>query len=261
MHSYLRAIGFSNPFLCQRDVERLLDDVFSNFDDREAIKFDESNRAFVELSKNYGPDIGIKVCGEMDEYGFHRQYYYPYLRGSGVTTAENITIERRVSGDSYTGVCEDPRVGCSLIFYLQNPALLAKQSYLKDMKHSFVTATFSALSVEGKILLPAKSEGDRKNEKTEESQKTKDDFLNLYSIVDTCFAPYGMECDRYMIIGYINTYQKVCNDYTREELYQMNIRCNDMNFDICINRKDLLGDPEEGRRFKGTIWLQGRLNF
>ncbi len=41
----------------------------------------------------------------------------------------------------------------------------------------------------------------------------------------------------------------------------MNIECNDMYFDICINEKDLMGVPEEGRRFKGSIWLQGRINF
>ena len=31
--------------------------------------------------------------------------------------------------------------------------------------------------------------------------------------------------------------------------------------DVCINEKDLLGEPKEGRRFKGVIWLQGRLNY
>ena len=41
----------------------------------------------------------------------------------------------------------------------------------------------------------------------------------------------------------------------------MNLECNDMGFDICINAKDLLGEPEIGRRFKGSIWLQGHMNF
>ena len=40
----------------------------------------------------------------------------------------------------------------------------------------------------------------------------------------------------------------------------MNILCNDVPLDVCINEKDLLGEPEVGRRFKGQIWLQGTMN-
>ena len=35
------------------------------------------------------------------------------------------------------------------------------------------------------------------------------------------------------------------------------IKVNDMNMDVCINEQDLVGEPAEGRRFKGSIWLQG----
>ena len=28
-----------------------------------------------------------------------------------------------------------------------------------------------------------------------------------------------------------------------------------------INEKDLYGEPQVGRRFKGSIWLQGYINF
>jgi len=33
-----------------------------------------------------------------------------------------------------------------------------------------------------------------------------------------------------------------------------------MMLDLAINDKDLTGEPEAGRRFKGSIWLQGRLD-
>ena len=51
------------------------------------------------------------------------------------------------------------------------------------------------------------------------------------------------------------------NTWTGEMLYQLTILCNDMQFDVCINQKDLIGVPQEGRRFKGIIWLQGAINF
>ena len=48
---------------------------------------------------------------------------------------------------------------------------------------------------------------------------------------------------------------------SKEEIVIMTILCNGMQFDVCINRADLGGEPEAGRRFKGIIWLQGRVNF
>ena len=84
---------------------------------------------------------------------------------------------------------------------------------------------------------------------------------DVFSIVDTFFMPYGMECDQYQILGIIKQVNKVKNLYTGEAIYQMDLECNEMDFNVCINQKDLLGEPEAGRRFKGVIWLQGYINF
>ncbi len=53
----------------------------------------------------------------------------------------------------------------------------------------------------------------------------------------------------------------VKNIVTDEEICVMILSCNDLQFDICINRADLYGEPAVGRRFKGTIWMQGYINF
>ena len=84
---------------------------------------------------------------------------------------------------------------------------------------------------------------------------------DIFSIVDTYFMPYGMECDRYNVMGEILEWMETTNKLTGEKLYQMTINCNDLLFDICMNQEDLMGIPEVGRRFKGIIWLQGSLNF
>ena len=39
------------------------------------------------------------------------------------------------------------------------------------------------------------------------------------------------------------------------------VAVNDLNFQVCINKKDLMGEPAVGRRFKGSIWLQGYINY
>lgn len=84
---------------------------------------------------------------------------------------------------------------------------------------------------------------------------------DIYSIVDTYFMPYGMECDLYNIMGEITEWSITKNTLTNEEIYQIRISCNDMEMDVCVNAKDLLGEPEVGRRFKGVVWLQGNVDF
>ena len=84
---------------------------------------------------------------------------------------------------------------------------------------------------------------------------------DVFTIVDTYFMPYGMECDKYSILGEILEVAIRINRLTQEELYIMKLSCNELVFDVCINKKDLLGEPMAGRRFKGTVWLQGKINF
>lgn len=41
----------------------------------------------------------------------------------------------------------------------------------------------------------------------------------------------------------------------------MKLNVNELQFDICVPVSETMGEPEIGRRFKGTIWLQGYINF
>lgn len=290
MHSYLRAIGFSDV-KDGSEIKDIIHDVFYEYDVRNATKEDKG-RAFVEYSKTFGPDMGITVCGSLDREGFHQEYYFPFLKGSGITTKEDLVIEKRGGSESFCGVCEDMRVGVSLIFYLQNIAKYKRESVLGRLLNQNISTTFSGLSLQGKILLPVrKDEGQmisdmeaarKRNRLLAEARKGNEEAIesltledidmytmisrriqreDVFSIVENYFMPYGMECDQYHILGEIKSVQKVRNDYTKEKVYQMNLECNDMNFDICINAKDLIGEPEVGRRFKGAIWLQGCVNF
>lgn len=151
MHSYLRAIGFAN-ITKESEVEKLLEDVYKKFDHREAVREDDT--AFIEMEKEFAPDMGIKLCGDVDGDGFHRQYYFPYYKGRSVTTSEEVSVERRVNGDSFAGICDDGRVGVSLIFYLQNAARYRQEQILNQLKGIPVTTTFTGLSSGGRILFP-----------------------------------------------------------------------------------------------------------
>src|SRR5690606_27991889 len=84
---------------------------------------------------------------------------------------------------------------------------------------------------------------------------------DIYSIVDTCFIPFGSESDNYSIIATIKECNLIVNKFTKEEMYDMQLSCNDIEFRLCINKKDVLGEPMAGRRFKGNIWMQGNIAF
>ncbi len=290
MHSYLRAIGFSD-MKDGKELRDLMHDIYHEYDERQIAKEDEEH-IFVELSKSFGPEMGITVCGSLDREGFHQEYYFPYFKGTGITTREDLMIEKRGQNESFTGVCEDIRVGVSLMFYLQNAAKYKKENRLGRLLTQKITTTLSGLSLQGKVLLPV-GKNERQIQIDRESARTRNQLIaearkgneeaiesltledidmysmisrrihqeDVFSIVESFFMPYGMECDQYHILGEIKNVQKVSNAYTKEKICQINVECNDMSFDLCINEKDLLGCPEVGRRFKGIIWLQGYVNF
>lgn len=290
MHSYLRAIGFSN-LRKRTEIDQLLETVFRESHNRKSARKGRHD-IFIEYGKSFGKNMGIILCGSLEEDGFHQEYYFPYFLGSGETTKEDLVIEKRSQNDSFAGVCEDMRVGVSLIFYLQNAAEYIRESILNRLMRRDISTTLSGLSLQGKILLPIRkteeqvildkeatknrshliAEARKGNEEAMESLTLEDIDTytmisrrvhqeDVFTIVDSFFMPYGMECDHYNVLGEIKKVEKVQNEITGEQVYQMNLECNGMNFDICINEKDLQGEPLPGRRFKGNIWLQGRINF
>ena len=289
MHNFLRSIGFSN-LANRKDEDALLQEVMVSCDVRSAVRLQNGN-AFVEFSREFAPGCGLMVCGEMDETGFHRDYYFPYFRTETVSSYADIVVEKHAGKDSFAGVCEDVRIGTSLIFYVTNAV-----RYQKEIMHTPVikntSVSLTGLSTEGKILLPVKKNADQAlldieavsarsnliaaarngDENAIESLTMEDiDAYNMvsrriltedvFSIVDTFFMPFGMECDHYQIMGEIQSVKKVKNVRTKECLYQMQLLCNNMQMDVCINEGDLLGDPDVGRRFKGDIWMQGYIHF
>lgn len=291
MHSYLRSIGFSNV-TSKAEMDKIIKDVIENYDEKTMVE-DRQHHLYAEMSKYYGCDLGISVCGEYDEEGtFHMEYYFPYFKGTQVTTQEYITLEKHAGKESYAGACDDIRVGVTLIFYLQNAGeylqARSKGKYTKG-HHPLV---MSGLAKEGKILLPIKKDvyqvreeekiiskrnhmiaaarnGDQ--EAMESLTMEEIDIYamiskriakeDVYSIVDTYFMPHGIECDQYNIMGEIVDCSEIMNARSGEFVYEMSILCNDLLFDVCINKDDLLGEPEVGRRFKGLIWLQGNLQL
>ena len=290
MHKFLRAIGFSN--IRKKDLEIILSEITEHPEIMRVTK-DSEGCEFAELSKSFGNGVGILVRGYYDEEdNFQTNYYVPYSTFDGITTQEQIDIEKHAEKESYAGVCDEIRLGVTLIFYLKNVADFLSEHRTNIHVKNLYGASLSALSVEGKILLPVQQKVLEKqvaNNKKEKRQKLieaaregneeaienlslqdldtyaqiskrirKEDVL---SIVSTSFMPYGIESDQYSIVGDIKEVEEIINPITSERLYSMVIECNDMYFSVTINQNDLLGEPAVGRRFKGSIWMQGTVSL
>ena len=119
MHSYLKTVGFSQ-ITRRSEIKEIIRDVIASYDEKVCVE-NHPEGVFVQFSKNYGCDCGISVCGQYDENGeFHVEYYFPFFRGTGITSREKVTVERHTDKESYAGACDDLRIGVTMIFYLQS---------------------------------------------------------------------------------------------------------------------------------------------
>lgn len=291
MHSYLRAVGFSN-IETRADLDKILGMVMAQPTEK-YITSEKKNYVTAGLMKEFGERMGIAIRGDYDEKGFfHIEHYYPYYTGQTVSLREEIAINKRVDTDAYTGMCDDMRIGVSLIFYLQNSIDYLDCIEKNRWNQRAVPVMLSGLSIEGKILLGTTKDSKKdhnivtdnkqRNQLLAEAKKgnqeaidslTIDDidlyamvsrrirYEDVYSIVESTFIPYGSESDNYTIMANILEVKKIQNELTKDYIFNLVVECNDISLEICINEKDLLGTPEPGRRFKGNIWLQGLVTF
>lgn len=290
MHRYLRAVGFSE-IQKREDYEELVRQT-SEFYQTEETAVTAEGEDFSERKKAFADQMGLMVRGvynDRDEY--QAEYCIPYFTGRTELFYEDMVIERHAEKESYSGVCDDINLGVTLIFYLQNVTEYLNRRRYGRMDNVTASLTLSGLSVDGKILMPVyqktpvvseiKSSQDRcrrilaareGDEEAIESLTIEDmDTYSMISrrivnedvlsIVTTHFMPCGVECDQYNVMGEILDVDLRENNKTKEKIYVLTIESNGIVLDVCINEKDLLGEPMAGRRFRGIIWLQGLVNF
>lgn len=291
MHTFLRAVGFSKC-KSKKELNNLIAAAVKDADEKLYTTLND-DIIFAEYNLFCGENIGISVRGEYDEENqFLPDYSIPFFRGSQISSYADNSVERHAEKESYAGICDDVRIGVSLIYYLQNVVGYIKRKVGGQLPMKGTTLTLAGLSLSGTILLPIeKDESDLKKTRKMAHNRHKmimkarngdedaiesltlddmDTYSNItkmiikqdiLSLVDNYFMPYGVECDQYAILGEILDVNCVKNKITNEKVWQMTLSCNDLIFDVCINSLDLFGEPAVGRRFKGNIWLQGMIHF
>ena len=290
MHKYMRTIGFSQ-YTSRQDLDKLLKKLVKDASKSDILK-ESDGEMFCELRAQTAPGMGVAIAGRLSQRGiFKQEYYFPYVESNQVTSTADCSIQRHTERETFAGLLDEYRVGISLIFYMEN-----SMEYRLRLKNSQPvlpkSASLSALSIHGKILLPVQKTPqqteDRKkaaskrcrlieaakrgDEEAIETLTVEDIDLfssvsrrvareDIYSIVDTCFMPSGIECDQYSVIGNILSVDRRINRITGEEIFLLGLECNDLLFTAAINAADLLGEPVPGRRFKGQVWIQGNVCF
>ena len=290
-HRFLRSIGFSG-IKARKDIKKILKMAVISPTDKQYVTLPDDSIA-VEYRKDFSDSFGIAVCGEFsDDADFDYEFYYPYFRGQYISTTTEIDLERLAENEAFAGVFDDARVGISIIFRLQNRLDYLKILMRDDIHTVREPVTLSGLAESGTILLPIKKDkrqiikekkdtiernkliADAKagDEAAMETLTLRDIDMystisrkimtdDVYTLVDTYVMPTGLECDLYSVMGEILGVKKEDNNLTGEEVYNLTVNCNDLVFDVCINKNDLVGEPLLGRRFKGSIWLTGKIDF
>ncbi len=291
MHRYLRAIGFSN-LKKRADFEKLVQKTSLEAESRNYTSHNDDSMIAV-FSKDYAPGVGLSVCGEFDENNqFYYEYAFPYLRGNTISTFDDVSVERHAARESYAGVFDDSKTGVTIIFYLLNIIPYIRACNTGRLPIRGTSVMLSGLSIQGTIVMPlAKSinskaktvkaannrtrliEAARHGDEEALESLTLDDMdtytaiskkiqkEDVFTLVDTSFMPYGVECDQYSVLGEISAVETLTNPITNESLYKMTLECNGIILELCINKLDLYGEPAVGRRFKGNVWLQGYINY
>lgn len=290
-HKFLKSIGFSEVN-SRKEIKKILKLVLMSPTEKQYVTLQDDSIA-VEYRKSFSDEFGIAVCGEFsDDADFDYEFYYPYFKGRYVSTTTDIDLERVMETESYEGVFDDSRVGISIIFRLINRLDYQKILMKDDIKTVKKSVILSGLAESGTILFPIKKDKRQvMKEKRDTIERNKliadaragDETaletltlkdIDIYSsisrrimtedvftLVDTYIMPYGLECDLYSVMGEILDVNMKENDLSGEVVCILTLSCNDLVFEVCINKTDLIGEPMKGRRFKGTIWLTGEVNF
>ncbi len=299
MHSYFRAIGYSNVVTAP-DTEKLIDRILHD-KSAERVTEDKESYPMREYRYEIAENMGIMVRCEVDtnplsesETALRVLNYFPYFKSTVPSIYSDVYVSKKVDTRAYHGMCDDYRLGVSLIFYMLNTVDYLNNKLKFKNGCLLRPVSVSALSLEGKILLPLSdtckveipklgpaqdmfAEDTRTPYAQDFDSSRAGAFLNrvenyaevarrarkedVFSIVETTFIPYGAESDVYNILGIIEKVKLLKNKDTGEDVYVLSVLCNGIYMDVCINAGDLLGEPAVGRRFRGIVWIQGDVDF
>ncbi len=294
MLSYLRAVGYKpvnnkpdfNPY------EDIVEFAIGHADRIRKILLDDG-RIFGEIYSSVTKETGILVFGEYDNQDrFIFIGFVPFVKNEIPSIRNFVSVRYDEEDNIYIGTSMDLHYG-GMVQYQFSSLLSFYDKRLVENLRYHATVFLSALSIEGKIILGLHNENSgisyighnsmlereellfrvAKNE--EEAfqliNKEKADSIeifkkrlkkdDLYSIIESSMVLCEEQKITYLILGTIINWRKFHSEITGEQIFKFLVACNNIIMSVCINENDLIGVPAIGRRFKGTVCMQGRVDF
>ncbi|GMQ58574.1 hypothetical protein AN1V17_29690 [Vallitalea sediminicola] len=290
MEQYLGAVGFKK-LVETKKIEDVVQQIINDPTEKYISNYGE-DKIKVELLKRYNDELGIIVRGELDENEEIKVFsIIPYKEGNLPMDIDEVdVIYSNNNKDDYYVYFEDIKTGNPITFYLQN---VVDYLDIDEDEDAYVEKIrLVALSTEGTVILPInKDEVDKNLEHEEETWranllelarqgdeeaiqlleidaeqsaelfKVRTKHEDLLTILEGYFIPYGLNDAEYSILGTIEEFCIKTNSFTNEEVYIMDLMCLNFKLQVCINKKDLIGIPSIGMRYKGICYVQGHLEF
>lgn len=290
-HSYWNVIGFDGK---TKDGAEVLNNLIQNTisDPTRSHTLYVDDVEYKEYQKEIIKGAGIVVFGYFNADDFIVENVYPYVDSdnSCLFDCQNVSIEQMSDKFAYLGMFDSYIMNMVVIFYLKDNRFINSTASNLNVDISSCSICLSALSSNGIILFPVDNKNvsektkrvrlDRRISLLERAKHGDEEAIDtltidemetqqmLYhrirkedvlSIVESYFMPDGLENDKYAILGDILDVRKETNPITGQEIYCLQILCNDVKITVMINQKDLTGEPKIGRRFRGKIWLLGEI--
>jgi hypothetical protein len=252
----------------------------------------DEDTQLMTYKKYVASGCGVMLVGAQAGEEFRLDYYFPYMKTLHVTSRDACEVTRKGGQDEYLVSSEDSRFGVTTIFHLTNPEDFFKKRLRLDETYPVKKSCMTGLCTQARVLLPVEKTMEQEQEQKNRNRKrarllqearsgdedAMEELTNqemetigvvnqrifqddLYSVIDSFFMPYGVECDQYMIMGEILYVEQLTNGMTGEAFYRILVRANDIELTVGVLAADVVGAPAVGRRIKCQIWLQGTVEF
>ena len=243
----------------------------------------------IEITRYLKDNLAIRERGFVYRDGsFVRQEVFPIIESDRKATSDDVELIELKNCRGSLARVDQEQLGCTLFAYVQNLYEVTDGENLTDESRILYNGiSLTGLSDSGMILLPKGEQKDEELEKIEgRRRKIKKDVFSgndnayeeltltemeiyskidkwvknngVYGVIQNTFMPKSVEEDVYFVIGTIEDCRET-KIFNGQLVYQLDLSCCGLNFIIAINRSCLLGEPKEGRRFKGRVWMQSKI--
>ena len=266
MESPLKAIGFTQ--VNEKEMmEDILEELLSNPTKQEAIQL-SAKQILAEYMKEIAENTYVmaRVCVNKSSKEPKIQVFScdAYVEANTALDVEDVEVEGFDDGDggdqSYYVVCEERQTAMQIVFWLQNVV-----EYLEARKKNLTCSQVNIVGIasEGTIVLPIEKDEEEEQMEKEEREKLRlkerlreEDFL---SVMSGYFIPETIDEATYAVLGEILEIKERINNQTDEKMYIFSLDVNDLNLEVVISQRELIGMPSVGMRFMGTCWIQGKV--